>query len=73
MASVIYWVVVIAISLLSYYAAMRAQKNQNLNAGTVDAPTVNQGDRLYKLYGTRLIKNPKVVYFGSTTSEAIQK
>lgn len=69
----VYWVVMLAVTLLSYYAAMSAQKSQSLSASEIEQPTVSQGDRAGKLFGTRRISNPKVVWVGPTTTKALQK
>lgn len=70
---IVYAIVVLIISLASYYAAQRANKGRDLTAGTVEQPTVNQGDRFGLLFGTREVKDPKVVWMGSTRTEPIQK
>lgn len=68
-----YVIVMIVVAIVSYYAAMKAQKAQTMAPGSVTQPTVNQGDRFPLLFGTREITSPKIVWMGSTSTEAIQK
>lgn len=69
-----WYAVVLVVSLaLSYYMSVRAMKKTSLSPGEVSPPTVNQGDRFSKLFGTRYIKAPKVVWMGEVTTEPIQK
>ena len=70
---VVYAIVMIVAGLVSYYAAQRAQKSTQVAPGTVEQPTVNQGDRFGLLFGTREIKNPKVLWMGNTGTSPIQK
>ena len=70
----IYWLVyAIIVSLAAYYAARRAQRGSGLEPGIVEQPSVNQGDRVGMLFGTREIKSPKIVWMGSTIATAIKK
>jgi hypothetical protein len=70
---IVYAIVVIVAGIVSYYASTRAQKAMSVAPGEVEQPTVNQGDRFPKLFGTRYIKAPKVVWMGDVTTEPIQK
>ena len=70
---IVYAVVMIVVGIVSYFAAQRAQKATSLSPGDVTQPTVNQGDRFAKLFGTRYIDAPKVAWMGNVTTEPIQK
>lgn len=67
---VIYFLIV---SIIAYYAAVRAQKAYNKAAETPAQPTVAQGERLRVLFGTREVSDPKVVWMGPTRTTAIKK
>lgn len=71
--AVAYIVIAIVAAIASYYASTRAQKSQSVAPGEVEQPTVNQGDRFPKLFGTRYIKAPKVVWMGEVYTDPIQK
>lgn len=73
MTAVVYAIVMIVVGLVSYFAAQAAQKATKVEAGSVTQPTVNQGDRFPLLFGTREIRNPKVLWMGSTSTSPIQK
>lgn len=69
-----WYVVALVISaIISYYASTRAQKATSVSPGEVTQPTVNQGDRFVKLFGTRYVDTPKVVWMGDVTTAPIQK
>ena len=68
-----YIVVALVAAIGSYYASTRANKPTSLAPGEVTQPTVNQGDRFAKLFGTRYIEAPKVAWMGDVTTDPIQK
>lgn len=70
---IVYAVVMIIVGIVSYFAAQRAQKTTSLAPGEVSQPTVNQGERFAKLFGTRYIDAPKVAWMGDLTTDPIQK
>jgi len=70
---VVYAVIVIIASVVSYYASMRAQKRQDVAAGQMEQPTINQGERFRMLFGSRQIKDVKIVWTSSTGTTPIQK
>lgn len=70
---VVYAVITVVMTALSYYAAMKAQKSNSITPGEVEQPTVNQGDRVPKLFGTRMVTDPKVVWVDNVRTTAIKK
>ena len=71
--AVAYIVIALVAAIASYYASTRANKPTNVAAGDVSQPTVNQGERFAKLFGTRYIDAPKVAWMGDVTTDPIQK
>lgn len=71
------WIVYIVVALVaagaSYYSAQRAQHGNNIKPGTFQAPTAEEGRKIPKLFGTRLIKDANVVWYGDVKTEAVQK
>jgi hypothetical protein len=67
---VIYFLVV---SIIAYYAAVRAQRSVDRAPESPMQPSINQGERVRVLFGTREVSDPKVVWMGPTTAYAIKK
>ena len=69
----VYYVIVIVAALGSYYSAQRAQQGSRIKPGELQAPTASEGQKIPKLFGTRKIKAPNVVWYGRVWSSPIQK
>lgn len=73
MGYVAYLVVMLIVAAISYQSAMRAQRMSQATAGTIDAPTAEEGRPVPVLFGTRVMKAPNVVWYGDVGTEPIQK
>lgn len=74
MGYLVYAVLMLASAAASYYAAQKAAgRASQATAGTIDAPTAESGRPIPKLYGTKNITSPNVVWYGDIKTEAIQK
>jgi hypothetical protein len=74
MEEVIYYAIVLIIAAAAgYYSARKAQRDQNITAGTVDVPTAEAGRPIMVLAGTRIIKSPNCGWYGDIKTSPIQK
>jgi hypothetical protein len=70
---VAYAVIMLVSIAVSYYAAQRANKRQDVAAGQMEQPTINQGERFRMLFGSRQIKDVKIVWTSPTGTTPIKK
>lgn len=47
-------------------------KTMNATAGTLDVPKAKEGDPIPVLFGTMLIKEPNVIWFGDAATKEIK-
>lgn len=67
----------IAVSIIlnivsSLLLAAAAPKQKKPEPGQLDVPKAQEGDGIYEIFGTILIKDPTVVWFGQKRTVAIR-
>ena len=72
------WVVQIIIAIVSIYisytitASMLDKNRSGSEPGQYEKPTASAGKTMYVVFGTRLIKDPNVIWFGQTGTSLVE-
>jgi len=68
-----WYFVVFVVALGVSYAMMPKPGRQNVEPGTIESPTAEEGREIPVLFGMREIKGPNVVWYGDIRTVAIKK
>ena len=68
-----WYVVYFIVALVIAFAMMPKPESQNAKVGTIDGPTATEGREIPVLFGTRVIKQANIVWYGDIKTIALKK
>lgn len=68
-----WYVVYFIVALVIAFAMMPKPESQNAKVGTIDGPTAAEGREIPVLFGTKVVKQANIVWYGDIKTVAIKK